>query len=356
VKGGDTTLNLSLGKVKVKAISPATREGKTLVHLPNTGGSLDPVSGAGTLDNGGGFRLKKKGKKKVKVTEIRTTFGPGGKISARVGKKKVTSFAVVEGGTTARDDFGAKITGATATLTKKGAKALNKAFKKKKKKKKIKGGKPLGTLSTVTVPRTVEVLPQGTMVFTPNASITTDKFLPKGVNPATGVAAVPPGEMHVGLPDPVTFEFPISGGSLGLGLNDGRLRTAGGLKLTKTNPVGGLPGACEEKFPVGNFVKQTNLSPDFTTLALLADVDSQVGRLASNSGAGALDLSDATTTVDHQTKKATVSGAKVKLTDFAAGLLNEQIFGPSSAGCGPASSDFKSGDVLGSIAFTATLR
>jgi hypothetical protein len=157
VKGGDTALDLSLGKVKVKAIGPATLDGKTLVHLPNTGGSLNPASGVGALDNGGGFKLKKKGKKKIKVTEIRTTFGPGGKISARVGKKKVASLAVVEGGTTTRDDFGAKISDATATLTKKGAKALNRAFKKKKGK--IKGGKPLGTLSTVTVPKTVEVLP-----------------------------------------------------------------------------------------------------------------------------------------------------------------------------------------------------
>jgi hypothetical protein len=194
------------------------------------------------------------------------------------------------------------------------------------------------------------------MVFKPNPEITVDKFLPKGVSPATGVVAVPPGEMHVTLPDVVTFEFPIGGGSLSLGLNDGRVKTAGGLQLTKTNPVGPLPGACEQKFPVGNFVKQTNLAPDFTTLALLADVDSKAGRLASNSGAGALDLSNATTTVDHQTKKATVTGANVKLTAFGASLLNELIFGPSSAGCGPASSDFKAGDVLGSIEFTATLR
>jgi len=354
VKGGDTTLDLSLGKVKVKAISPATREGKTLVHLPNTGGNLDPVSGVGTLDNGGGFRLKKKGRKKVKVTTIRTTFGPNGNVSARVGKKKVPSLAVVQGGTTTRDDFGARISGAKATLTKKGAKALNKAFKKKKGKGKIKSGKPLGTLSTVTVPKTVEVLPQGSMVFEPNPSITLDKFLPKGVNPANGVAAVAPGVMHVG--PSITFEFPITGGSLGLGLNDGRLVTGGGLKLTKTMPAGVLPAACEDKYPVGNFVKQTSLSPDFTQNALLANVDYQGGRLAANSGAGSLDFSNATTTVNHATKKATVDGVTVKVSQFAASLLNNQIFGPSSAGCGPASSDFKNGDVLGSISFTATLR
>ncbi len=359
VKGGDTTLDVSLGKkFKVKAISPATLEGKTLVHLPNTGGDLNPVNGAGTLKNGGGFSLKRKGRKKVKVRDIETSFGAGGKIAARVGKKNVKTLALVEGGTTTRADFGARISGATATLTKKGAKALNKAFKKKKGKGKIKGGKSLGALSTVTIPRTVEVLPQGTMVFEPNPSITLDKFVPKGVNPATGVAAVAPGVQNIVLPATITFEFPITGGQLGLGFNDGRLTTAGGLMLTKTNPSGVPPlaGPCEDKFPVGNFVKQTKLSPDFAQGALLADVDYQGGRLASTSGAGSIDLSDATTTVDHQTKKATVTGAAVRLTEFAAGLLNNQIFGPSSAGCGPASSDFKNGDVLGTVSFTAQLR
>jgi hypothetical protein len=358
VKGGTTTLDLSLKKVKVKAISPATKDGTT-VNLPNTGGSLDPVTGVGTLNNGGGFRLKKKGKKKkVKVREIQTAFGPNGKIRAKVGKKNVSTLATVQGGTVARDDFGAAITGATATLTKKGAKALNKAFKKKKKKGKgkIKSGTSLGTLSTVTVPRTVEVVPGGTMVFEPNPDITVQKFVPKGVNPATGVEAIPPGEMHFTPPATITFEFPVTGGGVGLDFNDGRINTAGGLKLTKTNPVGITPGPCEDKYPVGNFVQQTGLAPDFTQKALLAKVDNQDGTIAPQAGAGQLDLSDATTTVDHKTKELTVTGMTLKLTDFSAALLNNEIFGPSSAGCGPASSDFKGGDVLGTIDVSATLR
>ena len=74
LKGGTTTLaNLKLpGKVKLAAKGGATKSGKT-VTLPITGGTLDPTNGSGPVQNGGSIQLK--GKKKVSLTSIVTTFG-----------------------------------------------------------------------------------------------------------------------------------------------------------------------------------------------------------------------------------------------------------------------------------------
>jgi hypothetical protein len=154
LKGGSTILGpLKLpGKVKVSAKGGATKSGKT-VTLPITGGTLDPTNGSGPVQDGGKIQLKK-GKKKATLTSIVTTFGSGGSISAKLNGKKKT-LAKISGGAVGRAGFGGTVTGAVAKLTKKGAKALNKAlgithggFKK--------GGK-LGKISTTTVPLTVTV-------------------------------------------------------------------------------------------------------------------------------------------------------------------------------------------------------
>jgi hypothetical protein len=153
LKGGSTVLGpLKLPKkVKMSAKGGATKSGKT-VTLPITGGSLDPLSGSGPVQDGGTIQLKR-GKHKAKLTSIVTTFGAKGGITAKVnGKKK--KLATISGGTVGRDGFGGKVTDAVAKLTKKGAKALNSAlgithggFK---------GGK-LGKISTTTVPSEVGV-------------------------------------------------------------------------------------------------------------------------------------------------------------------------------------------------------
>jgi hypothetical protein len=337
VQGGRTTLTLALKKVKVKATGSAIKDGNELT-LPNVGGSFDPVTGAGTLQNGGTLQFKSK-RRKVKVKKIETTFGAGGAIAAKVGKRKIKRLATVKGGTSSRDDFGGRVSGAQAKLTAKGAKAL---LGKKSK-------KTLGTLSTVTVPKTVEVLPQGSVVFEPDVG-TTLKFAEKGVNPLTGVEPVTPGTMHVG--PPITFEFPITGGSASLGLTDGRINSAGGLKLTKSIAQS---AGCDAQHPVGAFIQQTNLSPDLGLQLLIADAATQAGPLVRG-GVATMDLSGATSTVDHATKEITLDGAKLKLTNGSATILNQVAFGTSANGCGVSGSDFVDGDVLGTLSLTAKLR
>ncbi len=345
VKGGKTTLDLKLKHVKVKARGGASKDGSAIT-LPTASGNFDPVSGSGKLVQGGTLKFKYKGHK-ARMSKISSTFGSKGKIDAKVGKATFNGLAKLSGGSVGRDDFGGKVTDAKAKLTKSGAKAL---FGKKGAKK-AKG--TFASVSTTTVPRAVEVQPGGTVVLAPDNGETT-KFALKGVNPALGVSAVDPATMQVG--PPISFTFPITGGSLGLDFNDGRVQSKGGLKLTKTEPVIPPSSECESSFPVGVFVNQFDLAPDFTQHELLASVQTQNGTLVSAGAAGTLDLSDATTTIDHATRQFTMTGAKVKLLGFAAALLNDQVFGPSSKGCGPASSDFAAGDVLGTLSMSGTLR
>jgi hypothetical protein len=153
LKGGTTTLGpLKLpGKVKVAAKGGATKSGKT-VTLPITGGTLDPTNGTGPVQDGGKIQLKR-GKHKATLTKIVTTFGAGGGISAKVNGKK-TKLGKISGGTVGRAGFGGTVSNAVAKLTKKGAKALNKALGITQGG--FKGGK-LGKISTTTVPSTVTV-------------------------------------------------------------------------------------------------------------------------------------------------------------------------------------------------------
>src|SRR6476659_377119 len=139
------------------------------LNLPISTGSVDPISGAGTVQVSGGFKAKRgKGKAKVKLTRLTLGANGGpGSISAKIGKSNVNSFATLSGGTVARNGFGATISNISAKIAGKGAQALNRAFSPKKRKGAgksagggVKAGQPLGTIvSITTVPLAVEVVP-----------------------------------------------------------------------------------------------------------------------------------------------------------------------------------------------------
>src|SRR6476619_2060515 len=61
------------------------------LNLPIASGSVDPISGAGTVQVTGGFRAKRgKGKTKVTITALNLAPNGGqGSVSAKIGKKKV---------------------------------------------------------------------------------------------------------------------------------------------------------------------------------------------------------------------------------------------------------------------------
>src|SRR4051794_638726 len=168
LKGGSVTIQLQGSRgLKLKPTS---------LNLPITGGAVDPIDGSGPVQVSGSFQARRgKGKTKVRITALNLGANGGqGSITAKVGKKGVTPFGTLTGGTVTRDGFGAKIENITITLAGKGAQALNRAFSSKKKgkasaaaKKGVKAGQRLGkVVSVVTVPLAVGVVPgTGTMTL-----------------------------------------------------------------------------------------------------------------------------------------------------------------------------------------------
>jgi len=358
LKGGTVSFQLQSSrglKLKPRALT-----------LAITGGALDPIGGSGTVQVSGSFRAKRgKGKTKVKLTTL--TLGPNGgrgTIIAKVGKEFVSNFGTLSGGAVSRSGWGATISNVRATIARKGARALNRAFSPKKGKGAtksagggVKAGQALGTIVSLTTdPRSVEVVPgTGELVLTVSTGLSGTLFskltphcidpLPTGSPP--GVAPIAPASADL---LGTTYTFPVTGGSAAPDFTAGEVLTGGGQKITKNasllNPAG-----CSAPPAVGtellstelgvafdqNFVKSVPILPGGTTLprAPLATIDFSTGSRS----------------VDPATKQLTVTGATVRLADLAAATLN-QVF-PSESG--DSSDDFATGDEIGTVDLTGVV-
>jgi hypothetical protein len=242
LKGGTTTLNLSSLKVS-KAMGGATKAGKKSATLQITGGSLDPTNGTGPVKNGGSLKLKM-GSSSATLSEIVTGFG--GSLSAKL-KGKTVNLATLSGGTAGRAGFGGTVTGATAKLTKKGAKALNKAFGTSS----FKKGKKLGTADTSTVPSTVGVKSATSsttedITGLPACAATATCTTYAGKLAEDGITSTPTNGANITGPAPpivVTFQ-PQTGGSMAPDCKGGTLTgsvgtitlSRGAVTLAQANP------------------------------------------------------------------------------------------------------------------------
>jgi hypothetical protein len=316
--------------------------------LPTTGGNLDPVTGAGTLDVGGALKFKGKGGKAT-LDAIRVGYGSAGAVRGQIGSKSV-DLADVTGGSATPQASGVSIAGATASLTSEGAKALNKRLAKKKRKKAsisaakpFKAGGRLGSLATTAQFATVAVLAEGEMELVPDLG-TALTFSSKGVNPLTGVTAVPPATSA--FPD---FLFPVTGGRLLPDASGGEIHTGGGLLITKNSSVN---ASCDAARPVGTFLRQTELIVDITRQALRATIHVASGLVGEGTVAATLDMSGATTNVNPATGAFEISDVEVTITELSATTLNF-TFGEASQGCG---SDFAGGDPLGTISVSGRMQ
>jgi hypothetical protein len=344
LSSGSVVLQLrSSGGLKLK---PATRT------LPITTGELDPITGAGTVETRGALRARRGGRKaKVKITSlVLGGSGGAGKINARIGKRKVNGFGKLSGGTVTRDGWGARVDGVTARLGSKGAKALRRVFTPRSGAKAsaaaggIKAGKPLGTVAVTGVPRTVEVLPGGTLVFEADFDfgLKLGNHCIQALLP-DGVTAIPPATQTM----LTTFTFPVTGGSIAPDFSAGGVTSAGGQKLRKNTDV--LPLDCSEPPDVGTEILQTEWEAQFELKALASFTTLPTGPVGIAS-LGIFDLAAATTSADVNTKQITVTGAPVFLDGLSAFILN-QVF-PTRSG-NPAD-DFQAGELLGTMSLNVT--
>ena len=340
LKGGTTDLALKLpGKVKLGVKGGATKSGKS-VTLPITGGSLDPTNGSGPVQDGGSIVLK--AKKKVKLTNIIVTFGPGGSISAKV-KGKKTKLAKVTGGTAGRAGFGGTVTGALAKLTKKGASALNKALGLSKGG--FKNGKKLSSASTTTVPSTVAVT-SATSSTTLDVSDILSGCVPSGTCNTyagklteDGISSTPSnGASIVGFPPVVTFT-PQTGGSMALDCAGGTLTgSQGAVTLAR-----GMAS-----------ITQANPNDDFAGKVVTFEASaSTVGSLGRASATNLI-VTPGTCAADPTTKTITVTATQT-VNPLAATVANN-VLGLDGSPCGPGGPPqdcaLAGGDPVGTTTYT----
>jgi hypothetical protein len=324
LKGG--SVEIALAGSHGLRLSPAS------LQLPISGGAIDPIDGSGTVAAAGAFKLKR-GKRTTKVKIIGLSFGANGgpgSIAAKVNKRKVRRFAVLSGGSVTRDGWGARISGVTAVLGPKGNRALAS---------RAKGGQRLGTVSATTVPRSVEVLPGGTLVFKADNGFA-NKLLAHCITPL-GVAAIPPATQNL-----TQFTFPVTGGSISPAFDAGNVISDGGQTIAKDNNLS-IPFTCNQGPPVGTKVIQTQFQAQFALQALASNTvlpDGPVGI----AGLGIFDLSAAKTSADVDTKQITITDAPIHLDGLSAFILN-QVFPNES---GDPNNDFAGGDLLGTMSLS----
>jgi hypothetical protein len=349
LKGGSVVIQLQ--KSRGLKLKPKT------ITMPITGGAVDPVDGSGTVQVVGGFKAKRgKSKTQVKITTLTLGANGGqGSITAKVNKEFVANFGALTGGTVARTGWGATISNVGATIGGPGAKALNKAFAPKKKRKgatksagrKVKGGQALGTVvSIVTDPRSVEVVPgTGTLTLHTNLMGAFASKLPDHcIEPLSGgVAPIAPATQSL-----ADFDFPVTGGSAAPDFSAGEVITGGGQTITKNSTTLLTPPSCDSaEPPTGSELISTDLSVAFDLNTMRSIPTLPTGTTLPRAPLATIDFSTGTRSVDPATKTLTVEGATVKLADLAAPLLNQTF--PNQ---GPASSDFSTGDEIGTIDLT----
>jgi hypothetical protein len=348
--GGTVTLETASSKaLKLKPSS---------LDLAIAGGAVDPIAGDGEVKAPGKLRVKA-GKRKAKVAIKGFAFGAdggAGAIDAKVGKKRVADFGEMSGGTVVREGLGARISDVSAGLSAAGAKALNRALKAKGKggkaraadSRKIEAGDALGTVAATTVPKTVEVLPGGSMTLHTDPDLLS-KFLAHCINALPGTGGVYPVAPATQDQASAAFTFPVTGGAMAPSLADGTVVTGGGQGITK-NVGGTIPYACDLDPAVGTTVTQSLLTANFAGNSLAAAVElpggSQTATIAN------IDFSTGTKTFDPATNQITVTGATVTLDRLAAIILND-VFPNRS---GDPNNDLGSSDVLGTLDVSAKLR
>ena len=224
VGGGSATVTLNKGftkylktfGIKVQKVSPAKLKGNKLT-LPVTGGSVDPLTGGGTVNLGGGLKFKA-GKKTatVKGLVLDTTKAA---LTAKVAGKKM-KLATLKGWSYARAGFGVSMSVKKLKLTAKAAKQLNKktGYAKGKPKPFI-GGKVLGSATAEEQPSTVTLLPSGNVDFAADATT-----LGKLAKVKVDVKKLDPTKSK----GPAFYEFPITGGTISPAGTGGVVQTAPG--------------------------------------------------------------------------------------------------------------------------------
>jgi hypothetical protein len=318
VASGSATVTLKSGfvnslkkaGVKISKVGSAKVKGNKLTFKV-TGGELDPITGKGTLNLGGGLKFKH-GKKSTQVKSLSLDTTKKGLFGKVAGKKvKITT---VGGYTFARAGFGVSTVIKKMKLTNTAAKKLNKKLDTKA----FKGNKLIASSVAEEQPATVTIIPGGNVNFDANKEL-----LKKLKNVEVAVEPIAPTNVKGTL-----FEFPISGGSIAPTATAGVVQTIGGTKLFQKLPTSPTT-ALETEITLGNF--WLDLSAHTVSVEVVAKSNAESpsgsGKFPLNLGAlgrssiADLTLTGATVTIDATNHRVTVTNAQATLQPISAEVL-----------------------------------
>ena len=347
VQSGTLKLKLSSGfKKQLKS----NHVGMKPKSFSLTGGTLDPVTGTGTVNLKGKLTFKK-GSKKVVYKKLTAKIGSGGYLKGKAGK-----VFKLKGGKVARNGFGANVTGVKLSFLKSAAKAINKKLGLHS----LHKGSA-GTASANNVQPETVTLVSGSSELTPN-STTFTKFVAHCVNPtpgAGGIFPIAPATPNLATSPPST-DFPITGGSVSPLATSGTVNSSGGIEILKNInvPTGATVPRCDQ-LPVSD-IKQTDLVLDLNSKQIQAHIvisGTGVAALDGDKGSafiGTINLTGATVTADPSTRKITITNAAAAFNATSALVLNGAFpcngdtgFNATTGCTGP--NAFVDGDPIGTV-------
>jgi len=302
-------------------------------RVPSIGGKLDPTDGVGFIESGSGFKFQL-GTRGFPVTKA--TFNTAKRAVYAVVARARMQFATIASFSATRNGFGADVQGPKLVLTEKAARRISNRLGLRGGHR-IDGGRTISNFWSPAQPATVTVLPQGAATLDGDLA-TLGKFGAKGVALPEGISAIAPATK----PTPISFAFPIEGGTLAPDGSAGTVRTTGGVQILK------------EAVPISPTMKMLNIYADFDTKVATVEIEitptppfpGAVGR----SSIADLVLPAGSVVADPAKRTITVSGAEARLQAVAAATLNDVFNQPPPEP--PPASNFVVGDSLGTFSMT----
>lgn len=318
--------------VQLTGLGATTVSGKKVAMLVG-GGKLDPTNADGFLDNRGGFKLSL-GKRGVPVTKITVNTAKRA-VYADVAKARM-QLGSLSPFSSGREGFGANFKATKVFLTGKAVQRISNRLGLRGSKR-LNPGRVLSNSYSAAQPETVTVLPQGAATLDGDLG-TLAKFGAKGVKLPEGISALAPATK----PTPISFEFPITGGTLAPDANGGTVKTSGGVQVLK------------EAVPFSPTMKLIGIWVDFGTK--VATVELEIGPTppfpgpVGRSSIADIVLTGATVIADPNARQITVKDAEARLQAVAASTLNDVFNQPAPEP--PPASNFVVGDSFGKFSIT----
>jgi hypothetical protein len=322
--------------------------------FPISDGTIDPITGAGTVDLQGNLRFQR-GREKVVFRKVSARLGPNGVLKGKLRGRSYKLFRL-NGARANRKGFGAEVRGVRARFLRSAARKINRKLGL--------GSLHAGRAGSVTVseqPETVEVT-GGNLQLVP-ASTRTDgsgtlvsKMDEHCIDFVGGNQPIAPAVKNdVDVENPV-YDFPVTGGTIGPDGIAGEVRSGGGIVLANTNGNIGECDTATPPYPVT--LQQTGLAFNLlknyvSSHVVIAGNIPTVGDRGVGIGAN-IDPTNGIVSADPENHTVTINGLVMRINGGSALYLNSTFLQPSTTY--DPTAQFASGDLFGTVNLTVTTR